>query len=194
MSNDDEDDYLSDKFLLGDAPSSNNTSSSRPKTYSELRKEALRASEAKQAAARRRSNREIVEEGLNTSLFEKAKEQEAAGLGKNKALGMMMKMGFKPGQSLGRTTSPGAAPPDSEALIASDGMLDAASAAIGVTVTNPGTSQEDSQSSSKPRTDPIVINLWEGILFLIFELFFSLILKKFFNRAKWNWPETHSFI
>jgi hypothetical protein len=166
---DDEDDYLSDKFLLlGDA-SSSNPSSSRPKTYSELRKDALRASEAKQAVARKRSQREIVEEGLNTSLFEKAKEQEAAGLGKNKALGMMMRMGFKPGQSLGRTTSPGAAVSDREAPVVTDGMTNAASVANDPTDTDRSASHDSSQSSSKQqRTEPIAINLWEGMLLLVY--------------------------
>lgn len=159
---DDEDDYLSDKFLLGGA-SSANPSSSRPKTYGELRKEALRASESKQAAARKRSKREIVEEGLNTSLFEKAKEEEAAGLGKSKALGMMMKMGFKPGQSLGRTSSPGASVSDKDPPIVTGSTADPASTAATVAVADGDVHRDGTQSSSMQRTEPIAINLWEGM-------------------------------
>ncbi|KAN0127040.1 RNA-binding domain containing protein [Russula decolorans] len=42
------------------------------------------------------------EEGLSKSLFERAEDDKASGRGtENKALSMMMKMGFKPGQALG---------------------------------------------------------------------------------------------
>ncbi|KAI0092784.1 hypothetical protein BDY19DRAFT_926274, partial [Irpex rosettiformis] len=104
---DDEDDYLSDKFLAQLASSSATTS---VKTYSqrrqdEQRKAALR-SEQKRKRSRRELEQEAREEGLNTSLFERAKEDvDEGGAPKNKALAMMMKMGFKPGQSLGQTSS-----------------------------------------------------------------------------------------
>jgi len=186
---DDEDDYLSDKFLLGDTAPSSKPSSSRPKTYSELRKEALRASEAKQAAGRKKSKREIVEEGLNTSLFDKAKEQEAAGLGKSRALGMMMKMGFKPGQSLGRTTNPGAPVSDKEALVVTGDTVDATSGATDATATI-RSSHRDEQ-----RIEPIALNLWEGMLSSRrLKLFIPLSIKNPFNRPKRDRPETFSFI
>ena len=42
------------------------------------------------------------EEGLARGLFDRAREEAAEGGGQqNKALAMMMKMGFKPGQALG---------------------------------------------------------------------------------------------
>ena len=103
MSADDDDDYLSDKFLL---ESSTASTSSKPTTYSQLRKEAHKKSQLKNEQNRTKSRRqrevEAREEALSKSLFERAKEEEAAGIGSgNKALSIMMKMGFKPGQSLG---------------------------------------------------------------------------------------------
>jgi hypothetical protein len=102
---DDEDDYLSDKFLSGLVESSQ----PKTKTYSDLRKEATRKSQLKNEQNRTKSRRqreeEAREEGLSKSLFERAEEEEAAGASGNKALAMMMKMGFKPGQSLGHTDS-----------------------------------------------------------------------------------------
>lgn len=98
---DDDDDYLSAKFLVDTTPAP------AAKTYSQIRKEAHQRSELKHEQSRRRSRKEIEREsreaGLSKSLFERAKEEEDAGLGSgNKALAMMMKMGFKPGQSLGK--------------------------------------------------------------------------------------------
>jgi G-patch domain len=107
MASDDEDDYLSAKFL--DEPSPASSSSKKPKTYSDIRKDAQKRSQLKQEQNRRKSRKEreleAREEGLSKSLFERAKEEEEAGLPQNKALSMMMKMGFKPGQSLGASAS-----------------------------------------------------------------------------------------
>ncbi|SRR5258708_9664126 len=98
---DDEDDYLSPKFLVEAG-----TSSSGSKSYSELRKEAQRVAQLKDAANREKQKRYSVkarvQEGLSTSLFERVREEEKMGLGSSKALNMMMKMGFKEGESLGR--------------------------------------------------------------------------------------------
>lgn len=98
----DEDDYLSDKFLT-DAGST----SSAPKTYAQIRKEVVKKaqlkSEQNRLKGRRQREVEAREEGLSKSLFERAKEEEEAGVSTgSKALSMMMKMGFKPGQSLGQ--------------------------------------------------------------------------------------------
>lgn len=97
-----EDDYLSDKFLAA-APST----APALKTYAQIRKEAVEQARLKNEENRLKSRRqreaEAREEGLNKSLFERAKEEEDAGIGSgSKALSMMMKMGFKPGQSLGK--------------------------------------------------------------------------------------------
>jgi len=98
----DNDDYLSAKFLVNPTETA-----ATPKTYSQLRREASKKSQEKNAINQRKSKRqrELIsrEEGLNKSLFEKTQEEERAGNGLgNKALAMMMKMGFTPGQSLGR--------------------------------------------------------------------------------------------
>lgn len=98
----DEDDYLSAKYLV-DVPEAKPV-----KTYSQIRKDAQKKGQVKQEQNRIKSRREreleAREEGLSKSLFERAKEEEEAGLGSgNKALSIMMKMGFKPGQSLGNT-------------------------------------------------------------------------------------------
>lgn len=110
----DEDDYLSDKFLA-DTPST-----SRPSTYSSLRQEAQKKSLLKNAQNKLKSRRqrelESREEGLGKSLFERAKEEVDAGLSSgNKALSIMMKMGFEPGRALGSTgTNSDATVPPSE--------------------------------------------------------------------------------
>ena len=46
---------------------------------------------------------EAREEGLRTSLIQKAQEEANESGKQNKALAIMMKMGFKPGQSLGES-------------------------------------------------------------------------------------------
>ncbi|KAG1892654.1 hypothetical protein F4604DRAFT_1672625 [Suillus subluteus] len=96
----DEDDYLSDKFLIQVA------AEFVPKTYAQRRQEALKQSRVKNEQNRMKSRRqreqESREEGLSKSLFERAQEEEKA-VGGSKALGIMMKMGFKVGQSLGKT-------------------------------------------------------------------------------------------
>ncbi len=98
----DEDDYLSDKFLFASTAAASSSSS---KTYSDRRKEAQRKAHLKNEANRRKSRKqrheEELQEGLATSLFEKAQaEREQLGT-ENKAMSMMMKMGFKMGESLG---------------------------------------------------------------------------------------------
>lgn len=121
---DEEEDYLSDKFLA----QLEQSSSGKPRTYHDRRREVKRVSEQKNLTNRVRSRREIEEEsrreGLSKSLFERAREEEdrarkriklsesdqdtsSPEVGepeqtKNKALAMMLKMGYKEGQSLGR--------------------------------------------------------------------------------------------
>jgi hypothetical protein len=122
---DDEDDYLSDKFLASlEAPKSSSS-----KTYSEIRKESKLRSERLQQTNRVKSRREreleAREEALSKTLFERAEEdaQKAGDGGGNKALAMMMKMGFKPGQALGQEDGVGKGltkVPDEEDLAPSD--------------------------------------------------------------------------
>lgn len=142
----DDDDYLSDKFLAGTAQDL-----AAPKTYAQLRKEALKRSQDKNAKNRVKSRRqrelESREEGLNKSLFEKAQEEERAGVGSgNKALAMMMKMGFTPGQSLGRQEG------------STQGDLKPAG-------THPDAEEPIRNSLSPPqhKTEPLPINEWLGM-------------------------------
>lgn len=138
---DDEDDYLSDKFLA------EGTSSTRPQTYSNLRKEAQKKALLKNEQHRQKSRyqREVEsrEEGLSKSLFTRAKEEQEAGIATgNKAMSIMMKMGFKPGQSLGKTD---------------DEPADAAAVSIDVA--------SSSKKSGGHKVEPLPLNEWEGELF-----------------------------
>lgn len=103
MSGEEEEDYLSEKFLAGITAQS----SSGPKTYAQRRREAQRQSEVRSLAGRTKSKKEIerenleaLKEGMGTSLFEREKLGEVGG--PSKAMNMMAKMGFKPGQTLGK--------------------------------------------------------------------------------------------
>lgn len=101
---DDEDDYLSDKFLarLEEAPKPQ-----QPESYIERRKQALKQSqllnERNRKKGRKQMELEAREEGLQTNLIQKAQEEAKESGKQNKALAIMMKMGFKPGQGLGES-------------------------------------------------------------------------------------------
>jgi len=101
---------------------------------------------------------ESREEGLNKSLFERAKEEEASGIGTgSKALSMMMKMGFKPGQALGKSNDsagPALAVPPVPDGDRSDKSPDPAAAGAD--------SNEESRTVSQHKTEPIPLNEWMG--------------------------------
>lgn len=101
---DDEADYLSDKFLAQLEAASK---PQQPKSYAERRKQALKQShllnEQNRKKSRKQMELEAREEGLQTSLIQKAQEEAKESGKQNKALAIMMKMGFKPGQSLGES-------------------------------------------------------------------------------------------
>jgi hypothetical protein len=136
---DDEDDYLSDKFLVDTSAASGSSSSkTKPTTYSELRKEAQKKSHLKNEQNRKKSQKEVREEGLSKSLFERAEEEKETGLSSgSKALSMMMKMGFTPGQSLGKRQDEDG--PDATAL------REPASRSVGL-----GSSEETSERDVRP--------------------------------------------
>ena len=151
---DDEDDYLSDKFIVEAA------STSAPKTYAERRKEAQRIAERRNAENRKKSRRQLEEEareeGLSKSLIQRAQEEEAEGQGqKNKALAMMLKMGFKPGQSLGKAEEDEAEAQTPDAPSSS--------------ATPEAVSRETSQPPAKPshRIAPLPLNEWKGAFYRI---------------------------
>lgn len=155
---DDEDDYLSDKFLV------ETSAPVRPQTYAEKRKEAQKLAQIKNEENRLKSRRqrelESREEGLSKSLFERAKEEEASGVSAgNKALSMMMKMGFKPGQALGKLDDAGSLPVASSEPEA--GKFDKLSEP-----TTSSSQTEDSHNALKHKIEPIPINEWMGMLIL----------------------------
>ncbi|KAJ3504986.1 hypothetical protein NLJ89_g7652 [Agrocybe chaxingu] len=156
----DDDDYLSDKFLT---PSS--SALTKLATYSQLRKEAQKKSQSKneqnRAKSRRQRELESREEGLSKSLFERAKEEEAAGIGSgNKALSIMMKMGFKPGQSLGN--------PSHVQTIGAESKESQLSPTVAERSTSPlrrsisGSDPTQAESHAKHKTEPLPIQEWAG--------------------------------
>jgi hypothetical protein len=152
----DEDDYLSDKFLTDSG-----SSSSAPKTYAQIRKEALKKAQLKNAQNRLKGRRqreiESREEGLSKSLFERAKEEEEAGISAgSKALSMMMKMGFKPGQSLGQSEDPEATTPELERGEALDRDGSNSPSLEGRATSNRGARQH--------KVEPLPLNEWTGAL------------------------------
>lgn len=161
---DDEDDYLSDKFLIP-GPSA----SSAPKTYSQRRKEQERISALRNEQNRRKSRKQLEEEsreaGLSKSLFERA-EEESSDLGtQNKALAMMMKMGFKPGQSLGQNESqkPSFAPPKETTppvVYGDEDDKESSSTASGQNT--PPHSEEQSKPNTRHLVAPLPLNEWSG--------------------------------
>lgn len=164
---DDEDDYLSDKFLAQLASSS---TSSGVKTYSERRKEEQRRAALRNEQNRKRSRRELEQEsraeGLSTSLFELAKEVAGEdGAPKNKALAMMMKMGFKPGQALGQSSA---------AELASSSNKDAIVVASTRNEMSPESDGQETISRGRSRTPPhtqhrtvpLPLNEWAGKWFI----------------------------
>jgi hypothetical protein len=147
---DDEDDYLSDKWLASlTAPASKKPTA--PQTYAERRKDAAKRAERLQAENRMKSRREreaeAREEALSRTLFERA-EEEDAGAGGNKALAMMMRMGFKPGQALGQKEEKAAEP---EVLGAAELGDDQAPA-------------EGSRERTGHLVEPLPLNEWTGEL------------------------------
>lgn len=150
MSAAEEDDYLADldKFLV-------NSDKSAAKTYSDHRKDAQKRSKLKneqnKLKGRRQRELESREEGLSKSLFERAKEDEDAGIGSgNKALSIMMKMGFKPGQSLGKTDEPS----DSKEKVFVPSEVSS----------SPGPSHvTPKESQPQHTTEPLPLNEWAGL-------------------------------
>ncbi|KAL7006514.1 hypothetical protein EMMF5_003935 [Cystobasidiomycetes sp. EMM_F5] len=102
-----EEDFMSDKFLLAAKETDAKT---KRLSYSEKRRAAIRRGEEKGIIKSRAvREREAREEGLRTSLLMAPSHTTTSSSnatppsgGGNKALDMMMKMGFKPGQALGK--------------------------------------------------------------------------------------------
>ncbi|KAF8326523.1 uncharacterized protein EI90DRAFT_3127735 [Cantharellus anzutake] len=149
---DDEDDYLSPKFLVEAETSRSH------KSYSRLRNEARRAAEAKDAENREKqkkySAKARIQEGLSTSLFERAREEEKMGLGGSKALSMMVKMGYKEGEGLGRKAD---SPTVNDANKSNDRVAEG----------DPGGLAEEHRggigsAADDHRIEPLRISIWDG--------------------------------
>ncbi|KAL4081715.1 hypothetical protein V8B97DRAFT_2106924 [Scleroderma yunnanense] len=146
----DEEDYLSDKFLI------DLTEATKPKTYTQRRQRALQQGRLKslqnQTKSRRQREQESREDGLSKSLFERATQQNDAGA--SKALGIMMRMGFQPGQSLGK---PEEIPPAN--VVSIPDTSESGSPA-------PVDSQFHSQAAKTPggqhKAEPLPLNEWTG--------------------------------
>ena len=104
---------MDDKFLTQAEEHTKQQSKGQSQTYGQMRLKALKESEEKNMANRLKSKkqreREGLEQGLERNLIDEAtkvnddkdNDKDNSGEG-NKALSMMLKMGFKPGQSLGK--------------------------------------------------------------------------------------------
>jgi G-patch domain len=169
---DSDDDYLSDKFLTVAEPQ-------KLKTYTEKRKETLRKSHFKNERNRTKSRRQLElesrEEGLSKSLFERAEDDQASGHGpENKALSMMKKMGFRPGQTLGMPTEVG------EDAEASSSLQPPLASVLTTHPTSPCRDVDPSQETSIPQpvkqerqlANPLPLSEWSGT----FAFFFSPVL------------------
>lgn len=173
---DSEDDFMSDKFLV-DAPPA------EPLNYSARRaKESLksqRSGQAKNQLKLKDLEEKRRKEGLETSLFERfgddrgnSKDKETAeeaGKGGNKAIEMMMKMGWKVGQGLGRERPP--SPPSRPASSPRGGI---GSKRLRLDDEHESEDEKNGQGhqgglkeererereSTHPRIEPIPISLW----------------------------------
>ena len=165
MASDIEDDYLSDKFLLESAAST----SHKALTYAQRRKEAQRQSERKNVENKKKSRRQLEEEareeGLNQILFERAQAEERKLGHRNKAMRMMLKMGFKPGETLGRNE-------DESSTRADASEAGVAPVATGTsTPTAPAEPEAYSTETSaalaqqRHRAVPLSLDAWSGVYF-----------------------------
>jgi len=140
---DSEDDFMSDKFLV-EAPAAE-------KSYKAKRDASLlkgqRAGLAKNLQSAKVREEQQRREGLNTSLFEKKDHQEASGSGGGKAMAMMMKMGWKVGEGLGKKE---VEEPTTKRKVDDEEEDEAPRGGIG------------SSSRKAPRTEPIRVSLWSG--------------------------------
>ncbi|BGP24676.1 coiled-coil domain-containing protein 75-like protein [Rhodotorula toruloides] len=167
MSLSDSDVDFDDPRFLVDTPST----SSAPLSYQERRKRKLIESEEKgRTKSRKQLEEETRETGLGTNLIERAKEDEERG-GASKAFRMMSKMGFKPGEALGRKSDSGTSTPDEAASggggIGSRGTrggLGFTKAAFAPVGAGTGSSAEGSPapSATEARTEPIKFEMRTG--------------------------------
>ena len=163
---------MSDKFLV-DIPTTSTSTYTQKRSAQHLK--SLRAGQAKNLPSTKELEEQRRREGLNTSLFaqhasasrsvgsglrrtqqddEEDEEDDdppkagPSGRGPAAAMGMMMKMGWKMGEGLGRQRSPS---PDTSSKRARQDGTDEGKSGVG-----------KSNGQSRGRAEPIRISLWAG--------------------------------
>lgn len=148
---DSEDDFMSDKFLVESPPKASTATYSQRRSIQQLK--GLRSVQANNKLSIKQLEEQRRREGLNTSLFDRVTDREEGDSAKNgessgaavgggpKAMEMMMKMGWKVGQGLGRKRS--ASPEDTVKRAKNNADTETSRAGIG-------------------RTEPIRVSLWAG--------------------------------
>ena len=166
LMSDDEDDYLSDKFLAQLEAASKPP---QPKSYTDRRKQALKQSQLLDKQNRKKSRKQVEvearEEGLQTSLIQKAQEEAKESGKQNKALAIMMKMGFKPGQSLGESLEESSSPSSTGGILAQTTEMPDAAVERDVEAeipTPPLESRTSAFAAYKHRAEPLSIKEWSG--------------------------------
>ncbi|WWC64837.1 uncharacterized protein I303_107451 [Kwoniella dejecticola CBS 10117] len=178
---DSEDDFMSDKFLVDPSASTSTSSSSsksklKGKTYSEQRNidqlKSLRRGQAKNQIPLKQLEEQRRKEGLSRSLFDQTSSGftstgGGAGGGGGAALGMMQKMGWNIGESLGKRRSPpSSAIPQSSGVgggIGSSSMTSKRPKFLPGDENEEGIPKPDSRVGvGVGRTEPIRISMWNG--------------------------------
>lgn len=190
---DEEDDYLSDKFLASLVAPKPSTSSAA--NYAERRRIAQRESERKRLEGRIKSRRELEEdarrEGLSQNLFDKEMEKAGAaqpgiggagqdgevqlekvgGSGASKAMSMMLRMGFKPGETLGKKEEPakpgGVSVPSDEK--------------------HEGVPEPEKRTKSGHLTEPLPLAMWAGMWSIFMCNGRGLITENYYARQERSW-------
>lgn len=147
---------MSDAFLanLEKNAAASSSSSSKPKTYQESRRQALLAQEKKNKANAlkpyRQREEEARQQGMAKNLFERELERDKDGTGStSKAMGMMLKMGYKVGDGLGkkRTVDEDSLPSEADGGRGGGGTAEAATS-VSLASAGPSADAGEEESSS----------------------------------------------
>jgi hypothetical protein len=164
---DSEDDFMSDKFLV-EAPVEKKSYTARREAQ---QLKSLRAGQAKNMPSLAQLEKERRNAGLSTSLFDKQEGQAsgpssagdvggAGGSGGNKAMGMMMRMGWKVGEGLGKKRSASPDGPSKRTRLGDGGDDEEAEAPRGGLGNN--RAGASASASTRGRVEPIRVSMWAG--------------------------------